>query len=160
MDVLISSINDGLKIKRKILVVGKGETEIEKSLSKFDAKNKIEFLNRFVSEKEKNTLIKNCYALIFPSTYNSEAFGIIQLEAMSYSKPVLNTNLQTGVPWVSVHNVSGITVPVENVDELTKAIDKLSSLKLASKLGLKARQRVEEMFTDDIILKKLNQIYN
>ena len=97
--------------------------------------------------------------LVFPSLYNSEAFGIIQLEAMSYSKPVLNTNLQTGVPWVSVHNVTGITVPVENVDELTKAIDKLSSLKLASKLGLKARPRVEEMFTDDIILKKLNQIY-
>ena len=46
----------------------------------------------------------------------------------------------------------------ENIDELTKAIDKLCSLELATKLGLKARQRVEEMFTDEIILKKLNQI--
>ena len=55
LDVLISSINDGLKIKRKILVVGKGETEIESSLSNFDAKNKIEFLiSIFFSFSETN----------------------------------------------------------------------------------------------------------
>jgi glycosyltransferase involved in cell wall biosynthesis len=160
IDLLLEAYENSTS-KLPLFIVGDGEPEIVKSVNEFiiKSKKKIIFINEFVSEKKKNDYIKGCMFLVFPSIYNSEAFGIVQLEAMSYSKPVLNTNLQTGVPWVSVHNVTGITVPVENVDELTKAIDKLSSLKLASKLGLKARQRVEQMFTDDIILKKLNQIY-
>jgi rhamnosyl/mannosyltransferase len=128
LNVLISSIKAGLKINRKIMIVGKGEPKIENEIKKLKGQAKLEFINEFVSEKTKNKLIENCYALVFPSTLNSEAFGITQIEAMSYGKPIINTNLDTAVPWVSVHDLTGYTVKPNDSVELSQAINKLDKL--------------------------------
>jgi len=147
--------------KIPLYIVGDGEKEIRDDINSFIKKSskEIVFINRYVSEDDKKCYLKNCKYLIFPSIYPSEAFGLIQLEAMIYSKPVINTSLPTGVPWVSVHNITGITVQVNDEEELKKAINDFSSDKLVETYGKAARQRVENMFSDKVVLNNLLQIY-
>jgi rhamnosyl/mannosyltransferase len=86
----------------------------------------------------------------FPSTARSEAFGIVQLEAMSCGTPVINTQLDSGVPFVSLHDVSGLTVPPADVFSLQRAIARLlHDDALRQRLSVGARQRVRQHFTLD-----------
>ncbi|MCD6232366.1 glycosyltransferase, partial [Candidatus Aerophobetes bacterium] len=48
----------------------------------------------------------------------SEAFGIVQLEAMMCGKPMVSTNLPTEVPLVNKDAKTGIVVSPKNSDAL------------------------------------------
>ena len=77
------------------------------------------------------------------SVARSEAFGIVQLEAMACGKPVVNTNLDTGVTSVSLDGVSGITVPPADPKALGNAITYFLENPLRSReYGFAGRQRV------------------
>ena len=71
----------------------------------------------------------------------------LQLEAMRQSKPVINTWLESGVPYVSIDGVTGLTVEPNNSEQLTDAILHLYSDKnFVSKLGKNAKIRYLELF--------------
>jgi glycosyltransferase involved in cell wall biosynthesis len=82
------------------------------------------------------------------SVARSEAFGIVQLEAMACGKPVVNTNLDTGVTSVSIDGVSGFTVPPADPEALGKAINTLLDNPLrSSAYGLAGQARVKQHFS-------------
>lgn len=97
-----------------------------------------------VTDDELTSHYRNCDVFILPSVEKSEAFGLVQLEAMSYGKPVINTDLRTAVPSVSLDGITGITVEPKNERALHSAIQTLiSDSKLRAQYGAAARQRVE-----------------
>ncbi|HEV7684568.1 MAG TPA: glycosyltransferase [Pyrinomonadaceae bacterium] len=94
------------------------------------------------------------------SVMRSEAFGIVQLEAMACGKPVINTQLDSGVTFVSPHGVSGLTVPPENSAALSDGINQLLDRpEWRAELGDGARRRVAENFTVDKMVQRTFQLY-
>ena len=91
-----------------------------------------------------------CDIFILPSIASSEAFGLVQMEAMACGKPVVNTSLPTAVPEVSVHGETGLTVPPADADSLADAIERLlSDDRLRLRFGANARARIEKQYCID-----------
>ena len=104
---------------------------------------------------------RNCDVFILPSVENSEAFGLVQLEAMSYGKPVINTNLPTAVPSVSLNGVTGITVQPKDVVALRVAIQTLlTDANLRNQYGSAARKRVKSNYSFEQFQMKLTELVN
>ena len=100
-------------------------------------------------------------AFVLPSITRNEAFGIVQIEAMACGKPVINTSLDSAVPFVSVGGKTGITVTPQNVQELASAMNLLlENEHLRAQYGRAARRRVESQFTAKVMSRRTLDLYN
>jgi rhamnosyl/mannosyltransferase len=149
VDVLINAMN---KINgAELFIAGSGVLEdTYKTLAKKNGvADKVHFLGYLPFEMLK-AAYKDCDIFVFPSIANIEAFGIAQMEAMFYGKPVVNTDLPTGVSLVSLHGETGLTVKSGDTDELAAAVQRLiddDALRL--QFGANAARRVRENFDFD-----------
>ena len=90
---------------------------------------------------------------------SSPTFGVVQLEALANGLPVINTNLKSGVPFVSLDDYSGITVESNNRDALRNAIVKVISNKdLYELYSINALERVK-MFSRVKMSEEYKKIY-
>lgn len=141
----------------ELFIAGTGE--LENKLKAFAKSRGLEKTIHFLGFLPDNTLKQayaDCDIFVLPSVAKSEAFGIVQLEAMVYGKPVINTRLPSGVPHVSIHGETGITVPPSDPLTLAKAINRLASDKeLRERLGRNAALRVREKFNENNVIRKL-----
>ncbi len=123
VEYLIKAI-ETLNVKLTIVGSGEEQSNLEELVNVLNIKDKVCFITNASDEK-----LAEIYSLsdlfILPSINEAEAFGVVQLEAMANGLPVINTNLDSGVPFVSLHDYSGITVESKNATALQLAIEKL-----------------------------------
>lgn len=102
----------------------------------------IYFIGEYIEEDDKEYLIEKSQFLLFPSISDNEAFGLVQLEAMRAGKPIINTDLDTGVNFVAPHLNCAITVKKLDHEDLARAVKLLwqDEVKL-KKFGENARNR-------------------
>jgi glycosyltransferase involved in cell wall biosynthesis len=97
---------------------------------------------------------------VLASIARSEAFGIVQLEAMASGKPVVNTHLATGVPFVSIDGETGITVPPGSPESIAVAVNRLlDDPALRSTYGHAAMRRVQGEFNLDLMVRRTIEVY-
>lgn len=113
----------------------------------------------FVSERRKYQLIARSAAVLFPSVYPSEAFGIAQLEAMACARPIINCWLNSGVNWVAPDQECAITVAPHDVGALVAAIRQLDAdPEYGRRLGDAARQRFLQEFSETVVAKHFQHL--
>lgn len=145
-----------------LLIMGDGPlmNSFKAYIDENNLKNQVILLGAVSDKKQKEIYYQACDIFVLSSIQTSESFGIVQLEAMKYSKPVINTNLGTGVNYVSIDKETGLTVEPENVEQLTNAINELlNNDELRLQYGQNARERVKKMFKLDNVLNKYIEIY-
>ena len=106
-------------------IIGGGP--LMKELKELIAKHKLEdkvHLKGEVDDYGKNKLLSNADIFLFPSISSSEAYGIVQIEAMAYGLPIINTFINNGVNFLAPPNVA-ITCKKKNPKEINNAIKKL-----------------------------------
>jgi rhamnosyl/mannosyltransferase len=102
-----------------------------------------------------------CDVYALPSIARSEAFAIVQLEAMACGKPVVNTAIpHSGVPFVSRDCESGLTVPPGDPGAFGRALRTiLADRALAQRLGETGRARVKREFSKEVMAERVLEIY-
>jgi len=149
------------RIDATLMLVGDGPLRqpLERLARELGVASRIEFLG----EMQPREIVPYYHAadiFVLPSIARSEAFGIVQLEAMACGKPVVNTNLASGVPFASLDGITGITVEPANADALVEAINLLlGDSSLRAKYGEAAKRRVQSEFTVGVMVQRTRDLY-
>ncbi|RMD60366.1 glycosyltransferase [Candidatus Parcubacteria bacterium] len=158
LDVLLQAAD---QINGNIVIVGNGplKQQISNEVEKRRLGSRV-FLLTEVSHSELVAFYHACDVFVLPSNQRSEAFGIVQLEAMVCGKPVVSTDLRTGVPWVNLHEVTGLTVPVNDAGRLAHAVNRLlADAAERRRLGRNGRRRVLQNFTLEKVGERMERVY-
>lgn len=127
---------------------------IAESLSRqIGVADRAHFLGSLPPHDKKNLLL-SADVFAFPSTENTEAFGVSLLEAMALGVPAVVSNLPTGVTDMAIDGETAILVPPKNASMLAEGIRRLlADREFATQLGMQARKRIESRFTRSAMLK-------
>lgn len=119
------------------------------------------FLAGELGNGELNALFHRADLFCLPSLDRAEAFGVVQLEAMSHGVPVVATNISgSGVPWVNQHGVTGLNVEVGDSEALALACNRiLRDPDFRKQLSKGARQRYLEHFQAEKSVREIKAIY-
>jgi glycosyltransferase involved in cell wall biosynthesis len=132
-----------------LTIVGTGP--LERSLRDAAVRHGVADRVRFagnVAEYDLPAYYQACDLFVLPSVARTEAFGIVQIEAMAAGAPVVSTNLPTGVPWVNQHDVTGLVVPPGDATALAGAMRALLENKERREtLGAQASRRADALFS-------------
>ena len=146
-----------------VLIGGDGplREELQSLIDTHHLGKKVFLLGRIPQEKVE-AYYTACDVFCLPSVMKTEAFGIVQIEAMSLGKPVVATRIPgSGTAWVNKHGESGINVPVADPEALAKAVtDICTDAERYSRYCTDARRRFESLFTIDRMIENCIDIYN
>jgi rhamnosyl/mannosyltransferase len=113
-----------------------------------------------IPDTELRRLMQTCDALVLPSVTRAEAFGYVQLEAMAAGKPVISTDVASGVSWVNQDGRTGVVVKAGDAAALGAAMARIAAdADLRARLGEAGRARVEQEFTLERLRERLRQFY-
>lgn len=148
-------------IRARLWIIGTGplEASLRNLVQEKGLGDRVEFLGQ-VSAEDLVAYYHACDVFVLPSITNAEMFGVVQLEAMACRKPVISTNLPTGVSWVNQHGKTGYIVTPGNAEQLAKGIQHLlDNPQLREDMGEAGRMRVERHFTSAKMAAALLQVY-
>jgi glycosyltransferase involved in cell wall biosynthesis len=115
----------------------------------------------FVSDEEVSNYFQAADAFCLSSILKTEAFAIVQIEAMSCAKPIVSAYIPgSGVTWVNQDQVSGLVVPNSDPQALAEALKKLfTDISLYDNLAKGSRRRFNQNFTRASMVDKCLQLY-
>jgi rhamnosyl/mannosyltransferase len=145
----------------ELVIVGEGP--LRPALSALAAELGVEQRVKLRGEVDDDEILAYYHAsdlYLLPSIARSEAFGLVQVEAMACGVPVINTNLESGVPYVSRHGESGLTVPPSDPARLSEAIRRLlGDPDVRRSMGEAGKQRARSEFSKEVLGERVLSLY-
>lgn len=146
-----------------VLIGGTGplRDELQELIRHWGVTDRVKLLGR-ISEEDLPAYYGACSLFCLSSVQKTEAFGIVQIEAMSCGKPVVATRIpQSGVAWVNSHEESGLNVEPCDVRGLAHAIKEIcEDEELYKRLSEGARERFQRLFHIDRMIDETINLYN
>ncbi|MCR4279043.1 MAG: glycosyltransferase family 4 protein [bacterium] len=147
-----------IETKKKLLIVG------DVSFDSLPYKVQLEtladdderiILMGFRKGQELQELLANCYAMIHPA--RSEGLSMAVLEAMSYGKLVIMSNIPGNRELV---DHSGVAYPVGNLSALQDAIEWVISDPVLTHIrGRRAKKVIKELYSWDRLIERTESVY-
>ena len=154
-----SSLNHQFELN----IVGDGPLllEMKNLVNELKLDNQVNFLGN-INDEDKYSYLKYSDILVLPSISRNEAYGIAQIEAMAFGKPVISTKIhRSGVDWVNDDGKTGFVVPIQDSKALSISINKLFIEKDTYKvLSKNCFKKFNDMFIHKNIVMDLNFLYN
>jgi rhamnosyl/mannosyltransferase len=144
-----------------LLVVGTGPQapELERAAHALGINDRVKWLGD-VASSDLPGVFAASDLFVLPAVARSEAFGVVQLEAMAAGLPVITTELGTGTSWVTQHGETGLVVRPRDADALRGAIQELLVDPVRGReMGIAGRIRMLNLFTRDHMVEAVVHVY-
>lgn len=144
----------------RVVIAGTGplEKDLRKQAAQIGLEN-VTFVG-YVGDEDKAALFSLARAVVLPSLYRSEAFGVSLLEGAMYGLPLISTELGTGTTFVNQADETGLVVTPGDAGALRRAMERLQADDvLCTAMGAAARRRFVQLFSADRMGAAYFQLY-
>tara|TARA_Y100000385_G_C13064346_1_gene625958 strand:- start:323 stop:1402 length:1080 start_codon:yes stop_codon:yes gene_type:complete len=164
-DDLLKAINrlNNKGLNFKVIIAGQGlqEKDLIEMISKYNLKEKVEFLG-LIKQENLVHLYNKIDALVFPTKREAESLGLVGLEAMSCKTPVLGSNI-AGLKTYIKDGYNGFLFEPNDVTSLCNTVEKFLNLSEIEKNNLSENalitsSKYEAKYIAKILKNKLSEI--
>lgn len=145
-----------------ILIGGGGplRESLQREIDELGVGSRVKLLGK-VPQEDLASYYGACELFCMSSVMKTEAFGIVQIEAMSAGRPVVATKIpESGVSWVNEDGVSGINVAPRDSKAIAEAILTITDNEATwKKFSAGAAKRFAENFTKEKMISRCLNIY-
>lgn len=107
---------------------------------------------------DKNKMFEKSDIFVFPTFYENETFGLVNLEAMAYYLPIISTNVG-GIPDVVRDGENGLICKSGDATSLAECIESLlKDPDLRRRMGYNGYRILHKFFTIEVFEKKMHDI--
>lgn len=158
-DVLLHAVAELPDLRLVIIGEGPMRADLEGMIATLGLGSRVSLLGS-VSDADLAAHYAAADLFVLSSTHRSETFAFVQVEAMAAGLPVINTNLPTGVPDVSLDGITGITVPPGDQKALAEALHRLwTDSALRARLGAAGRERAVTVYSAPAASERFTELY-
>lgn len=127
----------------RLIIVGEGQEKqaLQEQIAKLGLENRVEFKG-FVEGEALRELYKNSDVFIIPT--REDCFGLVILEAMCASLPVISSKYADGARDLIAEGENGYIVDPEDTDAFAQTIDKIFSEGRLAEMGCCSYKRAQE----------------
>lgn len=159
LEIMSTLINQGYEFT--LSIIGKegdvSEDELLQEIKRLDLQDHVQVRGPLYGD-EKYIEFKESDIFLFPTYYENETFGLVNVEAMMFGLPVVTSDVG-GLPDVVRNNYNGFTVESKNIEEFTSKVSfLLKSPEIAIALGDNGRKRFVENFTLSVFERRVIDI--
>jgi rhamnosyl/mannosyltransferase len=154
LDTLIAALP---KVNARLLAVGTGpmQAEWQETAARERVEDRVIWAGE-APDSDLPTLYHLADLFVLPASHPSEAFGLVQVEAMAAGLPVVCTELGTGTTYVNRDGETGRVIPPRDPAALAEAINALlADGDLRRRLGQGAQARANEFALETMVERTL-----
>ena len=145
-----------------VVIVGEGDRKehLRGLIRQLGLGGRVE-LTGFISDETLRALLATSDLFCLPSIERTEAFGLVLLEAMRYSKAVIASDVfGSGMGWIIGQMETGLLVKPGDVDDLARALQLLCQRPgLRKRMAEAGRKRFNAVFRIDQVADRISSLY-